>query len=146
MRALLEAMKVRAIQQLPNLNGEQGVHLLIDEDMLPETTPFPCIGLKDLDVTNHYNLSASPPKKILTVDIIGYVQINSPEGAIIGKNAEPGILDLMEDVVNCFAHWSPDGYRWMNGDVLETGSTYMAALDKLVQKKKVTMTWHRRAA
>jgi hypothetical protein len=87
----------------------------------------------------------APPKKRFEVDIVGFVQISEPEGVIIGKGDQTGILDLMEDLRAALEHWSPTGYSFMNGTVEETPSAYMANETTLVQKKKMTMTWTRRA-
>jgi hypothetical protein len=144
MRALLEAMKIRIADQVLYLGGDKAVHLLVDENAIPASTSFPCVGLKDGPVINEYKVGMSPPVKHLDVDIIGFVLINDPESVIIGKGNEKGILDLMEDLRAALEHWAPTDYTFMNGTINETPSSYMTNEETLVQKKKMTITWRRR--
>ena len=133
MRALLQALKTRIAEQVDYLGGDKAVHLVPDEDAIPETTPFPCVGLKDGATTTHHYVDAQRAEH--TVDIVCYVLVNAPEGALIGLNGQKGVLDLTDDVKAALVAYDPEGYRWNTPDVEETPSQYMIRGDDLVQKK-----------
>ena len=145
MKDLLKALRIQAVDSIPKLGGEKAVHLLPDENVLPETTPFPCIGLKDGTIKNQYKVGATDA--FLDVDIIGYVQVSRPEGVIIGDSQSMGILDLMDAAKSAFKEFDPEGYQWIApaGEIIEPGSQMMnAGPDRLIQKKKITMRWFKR--
>lgn len=114
------------------------VHLLADEDLLPYGTPFPCIGLKDGDIEGEYFASASD--RIFSVDIVGYVEINSPEGVIAGDAAQVGILDFVESIKAVLLRFNPTGYQFLSVES-ESASQAVSTDDRAVQKKKITMKW-----
>jgi len=139
MKVLLSVLRTRIHTELTYLGGEKAVHLLPDEDLLPESTPFPCVGLKDGDVENHY--ASSSNEVTLTVDIIAYVRINSPEAVIIGKGTQEGILDVVDDLKDALTGYDPTGYACYPEIPSEARSQTVATQDNLVQKKKITMRW-----
>jgi hypothetical protein len=139
MKALLTALQTRTIAQLTYLGGEKAVHLLAGEDLLPETTPFPCVGFKDGTVGNEYISGAS--RKTFTVEIYGYVAIHDPEHILIGKGTQKGILDLIDDVKAAFERYDHTGYLWSPEGVQEFPSVPMSGRESLVQKKKIIMKW-----
>ena len=147
MKTLLEAMRTRIAEQVLYLGGEKAVHFVPDRFALPETTPFPCVGLKDGAVMQHYYLGAARQKAELNVEIICYVQIFEYGAAIIGKGTEKGILDVLYDVRTALEWWAPADYRWVNGDVSEDASQAINVMNeagetqKLIQVKGFTMKW-----
>lgn len=139
MKGLLQALKTRIATQVTYLGGEKAVHLVPDEDAQPETTPYPCVGLKDGSTTTHHYVDAV--RAVHTVDIVCYVLVNAPEGALIGQGTQKGVLDLTDDVKAALVAYDPTGYRWDTPDVEESPSQFMVRGDDLVQKKKFTMRW-----
>jgi hypothetical protein len=149
MKTLLEAIQARLIEQLTVLGGDKAVHFLPDQYAFPETTPFPCVGLKDGPVRQHYYLGMARQKADLEVDIICCVQIHQYGMAIVGKGLSVGILELVDSVRTALEWWAPTGYKWVqaNGDVDETASQLVNVTNeagetqKLVQMKKFSMSW-----
>lgn len=145
MKDLLIAIKLRLQNEVPILKGEQSVHIIPDENLLPETTDFPCVGLKDGEIVHTYKLGMTRQKDFLSVDIFCYVALNDLATVMIGTTANPGILDLIVSARQALENWAPTGYAWMNddnGNVNETASqTLMALDDRRVQKKSFGMRW-----
>lgn len=151
MKALLEAIQARIMDQVPVLGGEKAVHIVPDRFAFPETTPFPCVGLKDGPMQQHYYLGMARQKADLEVEIICCVQIKQYSAAIVGKGLSLGILDLVDLVRPALEWWAPAGYKWVqsNGNVDESASQAVNVTNdagetqKLVQMKWFSMGWVR---
>lgn len=149
MKTLLQEIQQRLIAQVSYLGGEKAVHFLPDQFAFPETTPFPCVGLKDGPIRQHYYLGMARQKADLEVEIICCVQIHQYGTVIIGKGQSIGILDLVDDVRTALEWWAPTDYKWVqaHGDVDEEASQAVNVMNdagetlKLVQMKRFTMTW-----
>lgn len=140
MKDLLTALRTQIAAELKYLHGKRAVHVLPDEDLLPTTTVFPCVGLKDGPVLNNYYINGN--KRTLVVDIIGYVLLNSEEASLMGKGGQTGILDMTDDLKTALVQYDPEGYiNYIGEDVLESSSETMENDGRLIQKKRITMSW-----
>jgi len=149
MKTLLEAIKARLVAQVEILGGDKAVHFLPDQFYFPETTTFPCVGLKDGPVNQHYYLGMARQKADLEVEFVCCVQLHQYGTVIVGKGAAVGILDLVDSVRAALEWWAPEGYKWVqaNGDVDEDASQAVNVVNdagetqKLVQMKRFSMSW-----
>lgn len=140
MKDLFTALRTQIAAEIPYLGGKKAVHFLPDEDLLPTTTVFPCVGLKDSDIVNNYYINAR--RRTLSVDIIGYVLLYSEEASLVGKGNQKGILELTEDLKTALVQFDPTGYiNYLEDAVLEAGSETMENDGQLIQKKRLTMFW-----
>lgn len=140
MKTLLTSLQERIANELDYLGGVKAVHLLPDEDLLPETTSFPCVGLKDGDIDHRELTNAS--RQFMNVDLIAFVSIAGSDAGIIGKNDDKGILDVMADLKDAVKDYEPTGYTAQHSLYSEKASKTMNfGGNGLVQKKKVTLRW-----
>jgi hypothetical protein len=148
-KTLLQEIQQRLIAQIPYLGGEKAVHIVPDQFAFPETTPFPCVGLKDGPVRQHYYLGMARQKADLEVEIICCVQIHEYQTIIIGKGLSIGILDLVNDVRTALEWWAPTDYKWVqaDGNVDEEASQAVNVMNasgetqRLIQMKRFSMSW-----
>lgn len=140
MKDLLTKLRTRIATELPYLGGKKRVHIVPDEDILPLETDFPCVGLKDGGVENHYYVGGNRP--ILTVDIVGYVLLNDLEDSVMGKGNLKGILEIIEDLKTVLVQYDPTGYvNFLDDAVVEAASENMEYSGRLVQQKRISMAW-----
>jgi len=140
MKDLLTALRMRIATQLTYLGGEKMVHVVEDEDILPNTTAFPCVGLKDGPVINSYYINAR--RRLLVVHIIGYVLMNAEEASVMGKGNQKGVLEIIEDLKTALVQYDPTGYVNVTDEAIdEAESENMFYSGRLVQQKRISMTW-----
>jgi hypothetical protein len=141
MKALLQAIKSRLENQL---NYIKKVHYLVDEDLLPAATGFPCIGLKDGNISYEQYAAEGIQKIITEVRVIVYQEILRPEAPVMGYGNEKGVLEIAADVKAALDNYKTLGSitNIVFADLIsEEASETMGSEAVLIQKKGLTMRY-----
>ena len=85
----------------------KAVHVLPDADLLPESTLYPCVGLKDGDSNFSEGMDRTEDENG-SVLIYVYVQILKEEASIMGEGSKKGVLRLVKDLRTAL-NWSTLG-------------------------------------
>ena len=140
MKTLLTSLQSHIVDGMDYLGGIKAVHLLPDENLLPETTSFPCIGLKDGGIDHKEFTNAA--RQFMSVELFAFVSISSADEAIVGKGDDKGILDVMSDLKTAALFYEPSGYVAQHNAFSEGPSQTMNfGGTALIQKKKMTLKW-----
>ncbi len=140
MKDILSKLKT----EIPKLMSEvKAVHVLADPDILPETTQFPCMGIKDGPTPRSEGLDETVSLTD-TIYIYIYVQILKDEASIMGDGGQKGVLELMDDLLENFDHN-------LLGNIVESAfcpevfasETMLAAEDVFIQRKGCRYVYER---
>ena len=149
MKSLLTAIK-SDLQGAAGLSyiDDASIFITPDENMVPVSTVFPAIGLKDGQIT--MEKAATNPSTTLTweiryyVHVIIYVDMTAGETPVMGQTlpAIYGILDI-NDAVRTVLH---EDYQSITGIldaycVEESESETIGGNDMLLQKKRMTFEY-----
>jgi len=135
MTELIKQMIERLRAAVPDLRE---VHALAHEDILPESSAFPCAGVKDGNIEGEYFGGADDRE--YTVRISVYVSVVDDENNILGLVHEKGILELTATVRDALTRWDADGYQWL-AMVEDRASEAMSSADRPIQRKTFVMKW-----
>jgi len=135
MNELIKRIISRLEQAVPDLRE---VHPQAHEDILPESTAFPCAGVKDGDIEGEFFGGADDRE--YTVHISVFVSALDAEGNILGLTYEKGILELTAAVRDALTRWDADGFQWQ-AMVEDKASVALSAADRPIQKKTFAMKW-----
>lgn len=136
MTELIKQIISRLEAQVPELRG---AYPQAHEDILPETTAFPCAGIKDGNIEGE--LYGQADDREYHVHISVFVSALDDEDNILGLVHEKGILELTATVRDALTRWSADGFQWL-ALVDDRASVPMSARDESpVHKKTFTMKW-----
>jgi len=94
MKDILTKLKTEIKEGMEEIKG---VHVLADPDVLPPTVQFPCVGLKDGDVSRSEGMNETVDRTEIVLIYI-YVQLLRDEASIMGLGTSKGLLDLFEDL------------------------------------------------
>ncbi len=136
MKDLIVAVKAQLQAQIAYLKD---VPIVPDVNALYDTTPFPCVALKD--GPEEPDLFGGGDGYTCTVFVIPYVEVKSIGAMIVGKSGLPGVLDIEEDVKAALIRWSPAGYTFQNLLKMGESRVVMAADRGACQQKIMPFQW-----